>query len=75
MNENLSSSPFYELRHAIKNNPIVLAKDHTDIMHYDFYIYDRLAEGGFITIEGEEVIQHYRQLGYCNFVYIDVSFI
>jgi hypothetical protein len=72
-NPNITISPFYELRQATQNNPIVLADEQIADEHIDYYVMDRVREGQWITIESNEGIEYTRQIGYCNMVYMEVS--
>jgi hypothetical protein len=73
MNESLSRSPFYEIRHAIQDNPILLAEDFTET-NYNVYIYEQIRKSKYVTVGTYEGIEGDRRMGYCNFIYFDVSF-
>lgn len=62
-------SPFFELRQALQNNPIVLGQD------LNVNVMDKVGEGGWITVQTTELIAVSKHMGYCNFVYMKVNFL
>lgn len=71
---NSTSSPFYEIRKAIEHNPIRLAEEFiNEGDNEDAYVLEKVKQGNWITIGSNEDIASFRQLGYCNMVYIPVS--
>ncbi|KAI6171292.1 hypothetical protein M3Y97_01055200 [Aphelenchoides bicaudatus] len=74
MDLNSTTSPFYEIRMATKDNPIQLADQLTDNYDdLDFFIFEKIKQGRWITIGSNEDIQAFRQMGYCNMVYMEAS--
>jgi hypothetical protein len=70
-----SKSPYFELHQALKNNPIRLAEEMTTTENLDDYVQKRLDEGGWITVQSNEVVEISRQNGWCNLVYMEVSLV
>jgi hypothetical protein len=70
----LSTSPYYELRAALQNNPIQLAREIIPKNEDSFnYTMAKVNSGGWIAIEIEETLLEVGARGLCDLVYVDVS--
>jgi hypothetical protein len=71
-------SSYFEIREAIKNNPILLASDmgvgYENEDDVDAFVFNKVREKNLITIGSNEDIAVARYAGFCNFIYFDVSF-
>lgn len=75
MNENITKSPYYEIRQAIQDNPIHVAYESgVQDEDVDAYVVAHVRTGKWITIDSVENIEITKHLGYCNLIYFDVSF-
>lgn len=69
---NSNDTMFYDIRQALKTNPIVLAQD-VSVANVNDYILEKVQTSGWITIQSDEAVAVTKHMGYCNFVYMDVG--
>ncbi|KAI6171477.1 hypothetical protein M3Y97_01048800 [Aphelenchoides bicaudatus] len=73
---NSSRSPFFEIREAIKNNPIRYAEDFVgaDDDCVEQYVMNQVQKSNWITVATNERIMISRHDGYCNMIYMPTNF-